>query len=40
LANRVEQIENRVTGTEDKVEELDKTVRDCGKKCSENRNGA
>jgi uncharacterized coiled-coil protein SlyX len=26
--NRVEQVENRVSGTEDKVEELDQTVKD------------
>jgi predicted nucleic acid-binding Zn-ribbon protein len=28
LANRVEQVENRVSGTEDKVEELDKIFKD------------
>jgi hypothetical protein len=28
LVNRVEQMENRVFGTEDKVEELDQTVRE------------
>jgi uncharacterized coiled-coil protein SlyX len=26
--NRVEQVENRVSGTEDKVEELNQTVKD------------
>jgi prefoldin subunit 5 len=28
LQNRVEQIENWVSGTEDKVEELDQTIKD------------
>jgi hypothetical protein len=27
LANRTEQVENRVSGTEDKVEELNQTVK-------------
>jgi hypothetical protein len=34
LAGRVEKIENRVLGTEDKVEELDQTVKE-----QENMNG-
>jgi hypothetical protein len=32
LGNREEQVENRISGTEDKVEDLDQTVKDDDRK--------